>query len=370
MRCQRAYSTWVEVDLGAIEDNLRYFLTETRREVMAVVKANAYGHGAVQVARRALRSGATWLAVARIEEALELREAGLQAPVLLLGHAPPGRLQQMIEAGIALTVWGVRQIEAASQAAVRAGGDARLHLKVDTGMSRLGVQAGRALSLARRIAELPGAELEGVFTHLACADEADPSPTDAQLRLFEEVLQSLTDAGLRPPVVHSANSAASLTRPDAWYDLVRVGIAMYGLHPSAQCRLPEGLRPALTWKSTLTQVKTLPVGRGVSYGHIYRTEGEERVGTIPVGYADGYRRIGNNEVLVRGVKVPVIGRVTMDQIMVNLDAVPGAGSDDEVVLLGGQNGARIAAEEIAERWGTINYEVVSGIAARVPRVYL
>jgi len=232
------------------------------------------------------------------------------------------------------------------------------------------VKPEEATRLAQEAGRIPSVHLEGVFTHFAKADESDPASTDSQLMIFREIISSWESSGLRPPLVHCANSAAALRRPEAWYDLVRVGIAMYGLHPSSVCKLPGVVRPALTWKSSLSQVKVLPPGRGISYGHIYTTSSEERIGTVPVGYADGFRRVEGNEVLVGGKRVPVVGRVTMDQIMVQLDALPNAQPGDEVVIIGSQGAERISAEDVADRWGTINYEVTSGILKRVPRLYL
>jgi alanine racemase len=364
-----SYSNWVEIDLAAVEENVRLIHKKTNLHIMAVVKANGYGHGAVQVARAAQRAGASWFGVARLEEALELRRAGLDHPVLLLGHTPPQRYEEAIVNQISLTVWDFDQVSEISQAANRVDQPARLHLKVDTGMSRLGVQPQDALKFARKIITTRNVLFEGLFTHFARADEADPKPTEAQEKIFQEVIRCLEDEGIQLPWLHAANSAASLTRPAGKENLVRAGIAIYGLHPSSQCPLPEGFRPALTWKSILSQVKTLPPGRGVSYGHIYVTSSHERIGTIPVGYADGFRRITANQVLVGGVKVPVVGRVCMDQALVQLDAVPQAKAGDEVVIIGSQGQNRISAEEVAARWGTINYEVVCGIGARVPRLY-
>lgn len=370
MNWAEQYSTWVEIDRAAIESNIHYFCEMSPAEVMAVVKANAYGHGSIEAAKAALRGGANWLAVARVEEAKQLREAGIETNILILGHTPKGRVEEMIVAGVALTVWDEGQINHIREAAEASGLEARLHLKVDTGMSRLGVRPTEALQLAKQIRETPNVIFEGFFTHMARADEGDPATTEHQFVRFQEVIGELDQAGLRPALVHCANSATTLKHIGKHMDLVRVGIAMYGLHPSAETRLPSVIRPALTWKSTLAQVKTLPAGRGISYGHIYTTSREERIGTIPVGYADGYRRVTGNRVLVAGRSVPVVGRVTMDQIMVNLDGVPEARAGDEVVILGSQSGERISAEELAERWGTINYEVTSGIAARVPRVFI
>ncbi|MDF1499360.1 MAG: alanine racemase [Anaerolineales bacterium] len=369
MALARKYSTWVQVDLSAIETNLRYYLETTKRQIMAVVKANAYGHGAVAVSNAALNAGATWLAVARVEEALELRGAGIDAPVLILGHTPPEQVEAMIAADIALTVWDRDQIKTIGEVAAHRTRPAKLHLKVDTGMSRLGVTLAEAGKLAQAVARNPALTLEGVFTHYARADETDPEPTQIQLEGFKSLVESLDRRGLRPPLIHSANSAAGLAHPETWFDLIRVGIAMYGLQPSSARPLPGSFRPALSWRSSLSMVKTVPPGRGISYGHVYRTSGQERIGTVPVGYADGFRRVEGNQALVGGHRVPVVGRVTMDQIMLQLDAVPEGRVGEEVVLIGVQGEARITAEDIADRWGTINYEVTSGISKRVPRVY-
>ncbi len=363
------YSSWAEVDLGAIEGNVRVLGQISCVPVMAVVKANAYGHGTVPVARAALRGGASWLGVARLDEALELRQAGIYSPVLILGYTPPARYDEAIANQISLTVWEPAHLEAATAAAARLGQPARLHLKVDTGMSRLGVQPEDAFDLARRLAGMPGVLFEGVFTHFARSDEADLSPTAEQERIFTEIVHALEAARLRPPKVHAANSAAALVRPSAAYDLVRGGIAIYGLHPSPECPLPPGFRPALSWKTVISHVKTLPPGRGVSYGHEYVTRTYERVGTAPVGYADGFRRKKKHTVLVAGQRVKVVSRVCMDQIMLLLNRVPQVRIGDEVVIIGSQGEERITAEEVARRWGTNNYEVVCGIGARVPRVY-
>ncbi|MBI4770172.1 MAG: alanine racemase [Chloroflexi bacterium] len=363
------YATWAEVDLGVIAENIRQIRARVDVQVMAVVKANGYGHGAVPVAQAALKGGATWLAVARIEEAIELRRAGLDCPILLLGLLPPARMDEAIGQRISLTVWDAHQFPRLAAAAQRVGEAARLHLKVDTGMSRLGVQPPEAPALARRLAGTSGLLFEGLFTHFARADEPQVETTADQERLFYEVLAALESEGLRPPLVHAANSAAAITRPSAFLDMVRLGIAMYGLHPSAEVPCPEGVRPALAWNAVLGQVKTLPAGRGVSYGHIYVTSRPERIGSVLLGYADGFRRANGNQVLVGGRRVPVVGRVCMDQFMVQLDSSSEARPGDEVVIIGEQGEERITAEEIAARWGTINYEVVCGIAARVPRLY-
>ena len=369
MSSKELYSSWVEIDLSAIHSNAHAFSKLTKVEVIAVVKANAYGHGAVESARAALAGGSARLAVARVEEALELRQAGIQAPILILGWTPPGRLEEMVRAGVSLTMWNDAQLELASSAAQHVGKEALVHIIVDTGMSRIGVQPGEASALIQACDGMPGCHLEGIFTHFARADEPDTTTTDDQHDRFMSVLQQVEAAGIEPDIVHAANSAASIRFPETWHSAIRVGIAMYGLLPSRDCPLPEGFKAALSWKSVLAQVKTLPSGRGISYGHIYTTTRTERIGTVAVGYADGYRRMNGNEVLIAGHRCPVVGRVTMDQIMVNLEAVPEAEAGMEVVLLGRQGSESISAEEIGERWGTINYEVTSCIARRVVRIY-
>ncbi|MGE5224458.1 MAG: alanine racemase, partial [Omnitrophica WOR_2 bacterium] len=261
------------------------------------------------------------------------------------------------------------QINLATQAAERVGRPARLHLKVDTGMSRVGVQPEDALLIARTIAHHSSVRFEGIFTHFAKADEPDQPVNAVQEDRFREVLQALAAEGIQPQIIHAANSATALYRPGAYFDMVRAGISLYGLNPSGQEALPAPFRAALTWKAVLSQVKVLPPGRGISYGHEYTTRSYERIGTVPVGYADGLRRTTGNQVLVGGKRVPLVGRVCMDQVMIQLDTVPEAVEGDEVVLIGKQGDEVITAEEIAQRWGTINYEVVCGIGGRVPRIY-
>ena len=363
------YSTWVEVDLGIIEANTRRLTALTQGQLMAVVKANAYGHGAIPVARAAARGGASWLGVARAEEALELRAAGIDLPILVLGPAPVEQLASLIAAGVSLTVGDEAQIDAAARAAGDQPGSAKVQLKLDSGMNRLGASPEAAAGLAVRIREHPGLRFEGVFTHFARADEGVPEPVQRQVERFEQALAALSSAGLRPPLIHAANSAATLGWPETHYDLVRVGIALYGLRPAPAAPLATGLDPALQWKSQLTRIRSVPPGEGISYGHDYVTRQTERIGTVPVGYADGLRRTSGNQLLVGSVPVPVVGRVCMDFCMVQLDRVPGAREGDEAVIIGTQGGTRLSAEQLADHWGTINYEVTCGIGARVPRVY-
>jgi alanine racemase len=365
----RPYATWVEVDLQAIRDNVRWVVEHCGVAVMAIVKADGYGHGSIPVARAALQGGAAWLGVARLEEGLELRQAGFQTPILLLGFLSNAQMDYAIQADLSITVWTSEQIEALELHAHRLQRSAHVHLKIDSGMGRIGAHPDDAKKLAQQLAQAKHLVWEGVFTHFARADESDPTPTQLQLERFQRALDTMR-AYFPPNLrIHAANSAATLTRREALFDMVRLGIAMYGLHPSSSCPLPAAFKPALSWKTVLSHVKTVPPGEGISYGHLYITQTTERIGTLPIGYADGFRRWQANRVLVRGKKVPVVGRVCMDQCMVQLDEVPDAEVGDEVVIIGKQGEQQITAEEVASAWGTINYEVVCGIGKRVPRIY-
>jgi alanine racemase len=362
--------TWVEVDLAAIQNNVRRMKVIANTPLMAVVKANAYGHGAEAVARAAALAGADWLGVARVSEGLGLRERGLALPILILGYTPPRQAAEAIGGGLSLTVYDFETIQVYADLARALGQTAHLHLKVETGMGRLGLMPEEVLEFARAVGRLDGVSLEGIFTHFARADEIDLSSAHGQLTKFESVLATLVTAGLRPPLVHAANSAAILTLPRARYDMVRAGIALYGLHPSNMVRCPEDFTPALTWKASVAQVKTLPPGHGISYGSEYVTSTSERVAVVTVGYADGFRRIPGNKVLLHGQAAPLRGRVCMDQVVIGVSHIHDVRLGDEVVLVGRQGETALSAEEVAHHWGTINYEVTCGIAARVPRIYL
>ncbi|MGB9672750.1 MAG: alanine racemase [Anaerolineales bacterium] len=363
------YSTWVEVDLEAIRTNVRNVREMTGAEVMAVVKADGYGHGAMSTAKAALQAGATWLAVARFEEAMELRLAEIDAPILLLGYLPPQKIALSILNHLSMTVWRKDQIERIALIAESLHTPAFVHLKIDSGMSRIGAQPEEVYEIGKFIAEKKYLILEGIFTHFARADEKDPQPTLHQIEIFQDSLNKLEMFRNQNTLIHTSNSAAAISAQYPAFDMVRLGIAMYGLHPSKESPLPATFKAALTWKTVISHVKTLPAGRGISYGHIYTTSKTERIGTLPVGYADGWRRWQGNQVLIHGVRVPVIGRVCMDQCMVQLDTIPDVQVGDEVVLIGYQGEEHLSAEDVANTWGTINYEVVCGIGKRVPRIY-
>jgi alanine racemase len=364
--------TWAEIDLDALAHNARALRARLSpgAQLMAVVKANAYGHGAAAVARGALGAGATWLAVATLSEALELRADGLAAPVLVLGYTPPAQAAAAAARDVALTVYDPDVADAYAAAGAQAGRALRVHLKIDTGMNRLGVAPEDAAALAARLAAHAGLAYEGVYTHFARADERDQSHTDRQLARFRGALAALEARGLRPALAHAANSAATLLRPDAHFDLVRAGIVLYGLDPSDEVTCPPEFRPVLAFKTTVTQVRRLPPGAEVSYGGEYVTPGEETLATIAVGYADGFRRGPRRweYALVRGQRAPLVARVCMDQALLNVTRIPGVRLGDEVVLLGRQGGERITAMDVARWLGTNNYDVVCAISARVPRV--
>lgn len=364
-----AFPNWLEIDLGAIRNNMHQLQAIAGCPVMAIIKANAYGHGIIEVGRAAASAGAAWLGVARLEEALALRRAGIALPLLVLGFTDAERVPEAIANQVSLAVYHPELVKAFAEQARALGQTLNVHAKFDSGMGRLGVFPEDGLEFVRLIKSCPDLNLQGVFTHLATADEPARETTDWQLGRFSTLIDALESNGLRPPLVHAANSAATLYFPKARFDLVRPGIAIYGLHPSAEAPLPDGFRPALSWKARLASVKDLPSGHGVGYGYRYVTSQPERIGVIPVGYADGFRRRLGNFALVGGKRVGVAGGVCMDQCMLHLDDVPGARIGDEVVLIGQQGAASITAEEIGAAWGTVNYDVVCGLTARVPRIY-
>jgi alanine racemase len=371
-----ARSVWSEVDLDAVRHNVTTLREFARpAALLAVVKANGYGHGAVPVALAALDAGAAWLGVARIEEGVQLRAAGITAPIMLLSEPARGSAEETVAHGITPVVYTEAGIDALAKAVADVGRSAPLdvHLKVDTGMHRVGCPTDDAVARAAQVAARDELVLAGVCTHLAVADElADPYTAD-QLARFDATLAELEAAGLRPPVVHALNSAGLLTAPAGRYDLVRVGIACYGVPPAPALAGFAGvtLRPALSLRARITMIKTLPAGARISYGGRYALSTTGRVATVPAGYADGVpRNLGlvGGEVLVRGRRSPIAGVVTMDQLMVDLGAAD-AEVGDEVVLIGRQGDEEITATEWAEKLGTISYEIVTGIGARVPRSY-
>lgn len=363
------YSNWLVIDRSIIASNLRALQRIAQTRLMAVLKANAYGHGLEEIGRVAAKAGAAFLGVARTEEGISLRSHGIETPILVLGYTDPLFYSQARDRNITLTIFHPDQLLALNALGAD-GPPLRVHLKVDTGMSRLGLAPEAAFDLMKQASRLHGVQIEGIFTHYARADEPQAETTQVQESQFLDLVNRLEDAGLRPPLVHASNSAATLCWPNSHLDIVRPGIALYGMRPSEEVVLPEEIQPALTWKARLSAIKRLNPGAGISYGHAYHTQTHERIGVVPVGYGDGFRRVGGNWMLVRGKRVPVVGRVCMDQCMIQLDQVPDAQVGDEIVLLGSQGDVRVQAEDIAARWDTIPYEVAVGLATRIPRIYI
>lgn len=364
--------TWVEIDTDAIADNLREVrkTLPSHTSVMAVVKADAYGHGAVPVAAAAIRAGAEFLGVALVEEGVALRRAGITRPILYMETLFPWQASELVQADLTATVATQGCADLLEEAAARLRRRVAVHIKVDTGMGRLGLPPAEIPALVDRVARLPHLEIEGIFTHLACA-ECDDCMTDRQLDQFARLLDKLEAMGHHIPVVHVANSAAVMHVPVAAFNMVRVGALLYGISPSGTSPLEGGFRPALSFHTRVSFVKTVDVGTTVSYGATYKCGRRESIVTLPVGYADGYSRAlsSRGQVLIDGRRRPIVGRVCMDQMMVAIDEDEYVEVGDEVVLIGRQGDEVITAEEIASLTGTISYEVVCGISKRVPRVY-
>jgi alanine racemase len=365
---------WAEVNLDAIRHNVHALRAEARPSLFcAVVKANGYGHGATAVGRAALDAGADWLAVAQVDEAVVLRDAGIEAPLLVLSEPRLDEIDDAVATGARLTVYSSRCIAAIAKSvrAVRVPA-VPLHLKVDTGMHRVGAAPADMLGLARAIGELAEVRLEGVCTHCPVADEPDNPFTAEQMVRFDTVLAELHAAGIVPEIVHAANSAATLLHPASRRDLVRCGISVYGIPPAPALAGLVDLRPALTLASEVSFVKPVSAGEAISYGHRHRFAEDTVVATVPIGYADGVFRslpLAGQEVLIGGRRVPMVGVVTMDQLMVDVGPAADVQVGDPVVLLGAQGDERIEPDEWAARMGTIAYEIVCAIGARVARRY-
>lgn len=368
----------VVVDLAAVEHNASLLASlAAPSKLCAVVKADGYGHGAVAVASAALRGGAALLAVALVEEGVALREAGIDAPVLVLSEPPHEDLGAAREAGLTPMLYTPELIAAAARVSASTGGRPwEVHLKVDTGMHRVGCAPSDALALAKQVLAEPSLRLGGTATHLAVADEPDRPETTEQLARFEAVLEEMVSAGVEPGCRHASNSAGALAHPPARMDMVRCGIALFGIPPSSDIadRVPEvaGLRPAMSVRSEVSFVKEVAAGEGVSYGLCHTFDHPAVLATVPVGYADGVRRdlgTSGGEVLIGGVRRPLRGVVTMDQLVVEVTGGPEVRAGDEVVLIGRQGGDEVTVGEWARILGTIPYEVVTGFGPRLPRRY-
>jgi alanine racemase len=368
--------TWIEVDLDALAGNL----AEVRRRmgggrrVMAIVKADAYGHGAVPVARRLERERIDLFGVTSAEEGCELREAGIRPPIVVLGPADRSQVGTLISAGLTPVVYGLRFLDALLEESARRSRPIPFHLKVDTGMGRLGVTMQELPDAIDRIRSAGASTMmQGALTHLSCSDDPADPHTRQQLERFADALARMRQAGLDPPLIHAANSGGVLGDPESWLNTVRPGLALYGLHPSGAPA--PGLRPILSFKSRVMLVKRVPAGSPLGYGHAFVTRRESVIGTLPAGYADGVtRKVGSvGAALVRGMRAPYAGRISMDSCMVDLTDVPGAEEGDEAVLIGSQTGPGgaqgITADQFAAWGGTVAYEVLTRLGIRVPRVH-
>ena len=364
---------WLDVDLDAVADNVRSLqrVVGAHTEVCAVVKADAYGLGLVEVAKAALEGGAGRVAVARVEEGARLRAAGLQAPILLIAGFVPEEADEIVRIGLTPTVVELDDALLLGRAAGRRGLILPVHVKVDTGLTRYGASPDQTLDLVRFIGSLSSLRLEGLYTHFATADEPDLAFTREQLARFRGVVAAVHDQGIRPDLVHAANSAGSVAEPSARLDMVRVGITLSGHYPSACVPRIPALRPAASLRARLLRVYDVPVGTTVGYGRAFRADRPIRAALVPAGYADGVPRANAEkaEALVRGTRAPLVGRVSMDQCMVDVSAVPGARRGDEVALFGRLDGSVIGLDEYASWSGTIGHEALCRIGARVPRLY-
>ena len=366
----RARNVWAEVDLSAVAHNVE----ETRKKIekqvkiCAVVKADAYGHGAVPVANAALEAGAEYLAVSMTQEAIELREAGITAPILILGGLTPEHEKAIVDYNITQTVFEMKSVEALSKAAVEAHKTVKVHLAVDTGMNRIGCHPSEAGDLAKAIIALPNIELEGMFSHFATADAADKAYSMQQIAAFKEAIQSVEEAGVDIPLKHLDNSAGITELPDVHYNMVRQGITLYGHWPSKEVKECMNLQPVMKLKAEIVLVKEVPVGEKISYGCTFETKRVSKIATLPLGYADGLSRKLSNKgyIYIKGYHAPIVGRVCMDQIMVDVTDIPNVEVGDEAIIFGGKE---MPLEIIADWMGTISYEVLCLLSTRIPRKY-
>lgn len=367
--------TVVEINLDAVKHNVREFkkhVNDKNIAMMAAVKANGYGHGAVEVAKAAIEAGVNQLAVAFVDEGIELREAGVTVPILVLGYIPVEAAKDAIEYDIMMTVYRIEDLKGINEIAKELEKKARIQVKIDTGMSRIGLQEEEVRPFLEELNNMKYVEIEGMFTHYSTADEIDKTYTNMQTSLFEKAVNTAKEMGIYLPYIHSSNSAGSMEVSNTFQNMVRVGIGVYGMYPSREVdHTVVSLEPALSLKSKVAHIKHAKKDRGVSYGNTYVTTGEEWIATVPIGYADGYNRLLSNkgQALINGIRVPVLGRVCMDQLMLDVTKAMPVHVGDEVVFYGKQGEEEIPVEEIADMLGTINYEVTCMLDRRIPRVY-
>lgn len=367
--------TWAEIDLDAAAYNMNQIRAITNAKILAVVKADGYGHGCIHMAKTALECGAAYLGVACIDEARQLRRHGISAPILILGYTEREDLPEAVKYDVTVAVYSYENAQTLSRAAQQQGKTAKIHLKIDTGMNRIGLMAQReaAVEEAVKIAALPCVEVEGIFSHFSCSDEPDNPYTKQQFDRFMAFCAKLEARGIRPDLRHICNSAATILHPEMHLDMVRPGIILYGSYPSDEVRR-EGfsLRPVMSVKAHVTRVETVGKGSIVSYGGTYEAEQDVKIATVPIGYADGYPRIlsGKAHMIAGGERAQIVGRICMDQCMIRLSEGNTVCVEDEVVIIGNQNGLSVQAEQLAKQMESISYELFCMIGKRVPRIYL
>ncbi len=363
-------STKAVVDLGAIAYNISEIRKRIgkKRDLMAVVKADGYGHGSVEVSRTALTNGANCLGVAIPEEGQQLREAGIDVPILVLGLIQPEEAYKIVDSGLEQAISSLELAEALDQISSKVGTRINAHIKLDTGMGRVGLLPKDAVAFAKRASRFKNLNIKGIFSHFSCADDVDKTFAKKQIEVFNRLVRDIEASGIKIPKKHIANSAGILDLPESFCDLVRPGIMIYGLYPSAEVGHSIELKPAMAFLTKVIFVKWVSPGCPISYGRTFVTQKEAMVATLPVGYADGYNRLlsGRGEVLIKGHRVALVGRICMDMCMIDVSEVKNVQPGDEVILFG----KGLSVDEIAEKIGTINYEVVCAVGKRVPRVYV
>lgn len=366
---------WAEIDLGAIGHNFQEIrrITNPQAQIMPVVKSNGYGHGAIEASKTLLAKGADRLAIGILDEGKILREAGINAPIMIMGYTPIEQVEEVIKYDLIQTVYTWELAEALSKAAIKLGKTVKVHVKIDTGMGRIGfLPGGNTADIINRIAELPGIEIEGIFSHFATSDSKDKSYADRQFEQFLWVVKEIESKGLKIPIKHIANSGAIIDLPHTHLDMVRPGIIVYGYYPSEEVnKFKLILKPSMTLKTQVAYVKEVSKGTSISYGRTYTAEKVSKIVSLPIGYADGYSRLlsSKGEVLIKGQRAPIVGRICMNQSMADVGRIHDVKIGDEVIIFGKQGELKIPVEEVAEKMGTINYEIVCMLSERVPRVY-
>ena len=370
------YRTWAEIDLDALENNIKNIKSYVKSgtKVMAVVKADAYGHGCPAAAKTLTQNGADYLGVAFIDEAKQIRDAGINCPILVLGYTAADDVEKMVELEVTPTVYHIDSAEKFSRAGEKYGKTVKIHIKIDTGMNRIGLPCDeKSLLTVEKISKLKNIEIEGIFTHFSCADDKDRDYTDSQMKKFMWFNDSLEKMGISIPIKHACNSAGTINFPEYHFDMVRAGIILYGVKPSDYVDIsPLNLKPALTLKSMVTRVLKISAGEKISYGGTFISEKDTTIAAISIGYADGYLRIlsGKAPVLVNGETAKVVGRICMDQCIIDVTSVNNIKVEDEVIVAGGPADSPVSFDKLAEIAGTINYELFCLIGKRVPRIYI